>query len=87
MFIDLTFAVFLVMATIVAHKMIVEKMEMKKDKKNIQTDRKDAQKGGSDDEEEEEYAPAAVPLQEGDEGKVLKAAATSKTQAARRRHA
>eukprot|EP00775_Hariotina_reticulata_P004325 gene4325-4578_t len=89
LFMDLTLAAFVIMGTFVSHKMIVEKMEMKKEKKNIKTDREDAQKGGSDDEEDEDEgdAPAAVPLQGDDEGKVLKAAATTKTQAARRRHA
>lgn len=79
---------FLIMATFVSHKMIVEKMQMKKEKKHVSTDRKGAQKGGNDDEasDEADDAPDAVPLQE-EKPKVIKATATSKTAAARRRHA
>eukprot|EP00878_Enallax_costatus_P027633 GHUV01029770.1.p1 GENE.GHUV01029770.1~~GHUV01029770.1.p1 ORF type:complete len:222 (+),score=77.41 GHUV01029770.1:355-1020(+) len=88
LFLDLTLVAFLVMGTFVSHKMIVEKMEMKKDKRNVKTDRKDAQKGGSDDDSEDaDDAPQAVPLQEQEKPKIAKAAAGSKASAARRRHA
>lgn len=90
LFLDLTLGIFLIMSTFISHKMIVEKMEMKKEKENVQTDRKDAQKGGSDDdvdEDDDDAAPDAVPIKNEEETKVVKAAATSKTAAARRRHA
>lgn len=85
LFLDLTLAVFLIMGTYVAHRMIVEKMQMKKEKANVMTDRKDAQKGGGedDDDDDDDAAPAAVPLDE-DKPKVVKAASR---QDARRRHA
>jgi type III secretory pathway component EscV len=80
MFLDLTLAAFLIMGTFVSHKMIVEKMQMKKDRSNVRTDRKDAQKGGSDDDEDsdDEGVPAAVPLKE-EKPKVVKAASRSDT--------
>jgi hypothetical protein len=79
MFLDLTLAAFLIMGTFVSHKMIIEKMQMKKDRSNVRTDRKDAQKGGSDDDEsDDEGVPAAVPLKE-EKPKVVKAASRSDT--------
>lgn len=93
LFLDLTLLAFLAMSTFVSHKMIVEKMEMKRDKKNVNTDRKDAQRGGGDDDSDSEDAdgngdaPQAVPLQEQEKPKVARAAASSKASAVRRRHA
>eukprot|EP00879_Flechtneria_rotunda_P033332 GHRR01036904.1.p1 GENE.GHRR01036904.1~~GHRR01036904.1.p1 ORF type:complete len:232 (+),score=59.97 GHRR01036904.1:405-1100(+) len=87
MFLDITLLLCLVLATIVSHKMILEKMEMKRDKHNVKADRKDAQKGGSDNEsdgdDDDKGAPAAASLQE-DKPKVAKASST-KAQASRRR--
>ncbi|KAF6260537.1 hypothetical protein COO60DRAFT_1505809 [Scenedesmus sp. NREL 46B-D3] len=82
MFLDLTLAAFLVMGTFVSHKMIVEKMQMKKERESVRTDRKDAQKGGSDDDGDDEGAPAAVPLRE-EKAKAVRAA--SRSDALRRR--
>lgn len=93
LFLDLTLAAFLAMGVFVSHKMIVEKMDMKKEKKHVKTDRKDAQKGGSDDSDssdedsDADAAPQAVPLQQEEKPKVARSAAASKTAAARRRHA
>lgn len=78
MFLDLTLAAFLVMGTFISHKMIVEKMQMKKERENVSTDRKGAQKGGSDDDSDDEGVPAAVPLKD-EKPKVVKAASRSDT--------
>jgi hypothetical protein len=87
LFLDMVTSAFLAMATFVSHKMIVEKMQMKKEKGSISAkDRKGAIKGGgdsdsgSDDDEGDDAAvPDAVPIEK---PKVAKAAASM-----RRRHA
>eukprot|EP00882_Tetradesmus_deserticola_P024422 GHRQ01026690.1.p1 GENE.GHRQ01026690.1~~GHRQ01026690.1.p1 ORF type:complete len:237 (+),score=87.12 GHRQ01026690.1:163-873(+) len=82
MFLDLTLAAFLLMGTFLSHKMIVEKMQMKKEREGAGAGRIGAQKGGSDDDSDGEAAPAAVPLKE-EKAKVVKA--TSRSDALRRR--
>jgi type III secretory pathway component EscV len=82
LFSDLVLAVFLVMGSFVAHKMILEKMQMKAEKGKVSAG---AIKGGGDsdsDEDSGEDAPEAVPVTQ-EKPKVAKAAAASM----RRRHA
>ncbi|KAF8071254.1 hypothetical protein HT031_001337 [Scenedesmus sp. PABB004] len=89
LFLDLTTSAFLALGTIVAHRMIVEKMAAKKDKDAARAAprRAGAQRGGGDSDSDDSDAdggpPDAVPL----EPRVVKAASTAKTAAARRRHA
>jgi hypothetical protein len=87
LFLDCTTASFLFLSSKVMHNMIVEKMEMKKEKGAAGGQRQGAIRGGGDSDSDEGGdgggAPQAVPLVE-DRPKVAKAAAGSSM---RRRHA
>jgi hypothetical protein len=88
LFQDCTTAVFLLMSILISHRMIVEKMEMKKDKDaGLGSGRPVAQQGGGDNGDDAD-APDAVPLADAEERpRVARAAGGAKAAAVRRRHA